>query len=50
MVASAFEVPVIASTQEMKLLYGFSEAKYEQLDDIADDIKVRLIAANTNAV
>ena len=42
MVASAFEVPVIASTQEMKLLYGFSEAKYEQLDDIADDIKSAL--------
>ncbi|MCG7487937.1 DUF2989 domain-containing protein [Vibrio sp. Of14-4] len=42
MVASAFEVPVIASTQEMKLLYGFSEDKYEQLDNIADDIKSAL--------
>ncbi|WP_337969384.1 DUF2989 domain-containing protein [Vibrio pectenicida] len=42
MVASAFEVPVIASEQEMKLLYGFSENKYEQLDDIADDIQSAL--------
>ncbi|WP_284191554.1 DUF2989 domain-containing protein [Vibrio zhanjiangensis] len=42
MVASAFEVPVIASKQEMKLLYGFSESKYEQLDDIADNIQSAL--------
>ena len=26
----------------MKLLYGFSEDKYEQLDDIAEDIKSAL--------
>lgn len=38
MIASEFDVP-IATEQELQLLYGFDEAKYEQLEEIADQLK-----------
>ncbi|USD31627.1 MULTISPECIES: DUF2989 domain-containing protein [Vibrio] len=39
MVAKRFDVPIIGSEQEMQILYGFSQEKYEQLDGIADTIE-----------
>ncbi|EGA68416.1 hypothetical protein VISI1226_22852 [Vibrio sinaloensis DSM 21326] len=38
MIASNFGVP-IATEQELQLLYGFDEAKYKQLEQIADQLK-----------
>lgn len=37
-VASNFDVP-IASDKELQLLYGFSDAKYRQLQELADDLE-----------
>ncbi len=37
-VASRYNVPLV-SAREMQLLYGFSEQKYQQLDQVAEDIE-----------